>query len=225
MVTLDEYLGKLSRKELEVAVVALALDKGVDLATGGRLNKYTKKALVALGRRLLPIAARPAASLGATAVGISRLALTNPYVVGGALIYVAVTEREKIAQLLQDGAQIIKEEKLLSPSTYIEARQEFIEENPEQFATIPFTDFKVRPSPGRRPIPLGKRKKSGYNKAVSAGMKAIKASTSFGKKGVIKPATKAFKTVISVGKGIKAKRKAPKKGIRRKVYTAMKRFY
>jgi len=42
---LGAYLDRLTKKQLIIAVTALALDKGVDLATGGALNKMTKKAV------------------------------------------------------------------------------------------------------------------------------------------------------------------------------------
>jgi len=61
-----------------------------------------------------------------------------------------------------------------------------------------------------------KKKASTFNKAVSAGMKKIKSSTSYGKKGSISNAKKAFsavtKTVASLGK-----RKMPAKGIKRAI--------
>ena len=69
-----------------------------------------------------------------------------------------------------------------------------------------------------------KRKKSKFNAAVSAGMKAIKASPSYGKKGTITNAKKAFALVTKVASAMRKGRKAPKRGtIRFKVWGAMKR--
>jgi len=70
--------------------------------------------------------------------------------------------------------------------------------------------------------PRRKRRPSSFNKAVSAGMKAVKKSTSYGGKGVIKPATKVFALVTKLASAKKKKRKAPKSGIRRKIWNAMK---
>jgi hypothetical protein len=67
-----------------------------------------------------------------------------------------------------------------------------------------------------------KRKKSAFNNAVSAGMKAVKGSTSYGKKGVISNAKKAFSVVTKVVSGIRKGRKAPTSGIRRKIFNAAK---
>ena len=69
-----------------------------------------------------------------------------------------------------------------------------------------------------------KRKKimSGFNKSVSAGMSAIKKSSSYGKRGSISNSKKAFaavtKTVSRLAKG----GKTPKSGIRRKIALAAK---
>ena len=67
-----------------------------------------------------------------------------------------------------------------------------------------------------------RRRPSSFNRAVSAGMKAIKKSTSYGKKGTIKPAKKAFALVTKLAAAKKKKKKAPKSGIRRLIWNAMK---
>ena len=63
-----------------------------------------------------------------------------------------------------------------------------------------------------------------FNKAVREGMKVVRASTSYGKKGTINNAKKAFtavtKTVSKVRRGLKM----PKKGITRKIALAAKRI-
>jgi len=53
-------------------------------------------------------------------------------------------------------------------------------------------------------------------------MKAIKKSTSYGKKGTIRPAKKAFALVTKLASAKKKKKKAPKSGIRRRIWNAMK---
>jgi len=67
-----------------------------------------------------------------------------------------------------------------------------------------------------------KRKSSAFNKAVSAGMKAVKKSKSYGGIGNISPAKKAFALVTKLASAKKKKKKAPKKGIRRLIWNAMK---
>jgi hypothetical protein len=74
-------------------------------------------------------------------------------------------------------------------------------------------------------IPLKRtlRKKSNFNRAVSAGMKTVRTSTSYGKKGTINNSKKAFTAVTkTVSKAFKGKT-APKKGVLRKVYQDAKK--
>ena len=68
-----------------------------------------------------------------------------------------------------------------------------------------------------------KKAKSKFNKAVSAGMKAAKASTSYGKKGTINNAKKAFAAVTKEASKINKGAKVAKKGIRRKIGLAIKK--
>jgi len=74
---------------------------------------------------------------------------------------------------------------------------------------------------------LGKkaRKKtvSKFSKAVSAGMKAAKASTSYGKKGTINNAKKAFTAVTKTASKINKGGKVAKKGALRKIGLAIKK--
>tara|TARA_R100001086_G_scaffold172424_1_gene94372 strand:+ start:928 stop:1467 length:540 start_codon:yes stop_codon:yes gene_type:complete len=72
--------------------------------------------------------------------------------------------------------------------------------------------------------PKAKRKvKSKFNRAVSAGMKAAKASTSYGAKGKINNAKKAFTAVTKEASRIKKGAKVAKSGIRRKIGLAIKK--
>tara|TARA_Y100000401_G_scaffold84831_1_gene70122 strand:- start:695 stop:1237 length:543 start_codon:yes stop_codon:yes gene_type:complete len=65
--------------------------------------------------------------------------------------------------------------------------------------------------------------KSKFNKAVSAGMKAAKASTSYGKKGTINNAKKAFTAVTKEASRISKGAKVAKSGIKRKIGLAIKK--
>jgi len=199
--------------ERDLAIIA-GLAGVADFLTEGRFSAPVARALKRVFGRAAPVAARGAARFVPAAVGTARLvAMRHPYVAGAAVLYVAITEREKIRTLLEQGYDIVE--------AAGEARQEALMDVPP----IPFTDFKIRPSPGR-PIPqafLGKKRRpSAFNKAVSAGMSAIKKSTSYGGKGKISPAKKAFSVVVKLAAAKKKKKKAPKSGIRRKIWNAMK---
>ena len=224
MVSLDSYLEGLTRKQLEQAVAVLALDKGVDLVTGGRLNKLTKKVLLATAKRLVPLAGRAGVSVAGTALGMGRSAMLNPYVLGGTAIYVGYHERERIKQLLDQGYEFV-EERLPTPSLppkpfsgipspSIPGVEEIITGVPR-----PVTEFFTPRLPG---LLKRRRKPSGFNRAVSAGMKVVKKAKTYGGRGKIRPAKKAFAMVTKLAAAKKKKKKAPKSGIRRKVWNAMK---
>ena len=211
MVSLDSYLERLTRKQLEQAVAVLALDKGVDLVTGGRLNKLTKKVLLATAKRLVPVAGRAGISVAGTALGMGRLAMLNPYVLGGTAIYVGYQERERIKQLLDQGYEFV-EERLPTPS---------LPPSPGiPSPSIPGVEEIILGGPAR--LLPGPRKPSKFNKAVSAGMKAIRKDKTYGGKGQIKPSKKAFSVVVKLAAAKKKKKKAPKSGIRRRIWNAMK---
>ena len=73
--------------------------------------------------------------------------------------------------------------------------------------------------------PKAKKKvKTKFNKAVSAGMKVVKGSTSYGKKGTINNAKKAFTAVTKTASKINKGGKVAKKGIQRKIGLAIKRI-
>ena len=68
------------------------------------------------------------------------------------------------------------------------------------------------------------RKKSKFNKMVSAGMKSVKASTSYGKKGIVNAPKKAFKAVVSAASAVNRGKKLPKSGIKRRLMTIMRKI-
>ena len=74
-------------------------------------------------------------------------------------------------------------------------------------------------------IPKAKaRTKSKFNKMVSAGMKAVKSSTSYGKKGTVSNAKKAFSVVTKAASAVTKGHKLPKSGIKRRIMTIMRKI-
>ena len=69
------------------------------------------------------------------------------------------------------------------------------------------------------------KKKSKFNKAVSSGLKALKASTSYGKKGVISNAKAAFRTATKQASAAFRGKKSPKSGPSKVAYRAAKKVY
>jgi len=68
------------------------------------------------------------------------------------------------------------------------------------------------------------RTKSKFNKMVSSGMKTLKASTSYGKKGVLSSPKKAFSVVTKTASGINKGGKVAKSGIKRKLGLLMRKI-
>jgi hypothetical protein len=182
-------------------IAFMVADKLIDVATFGRLNKLTGKALVGTVTRLLPLALRtaavPAASiLGSTARAAIPLA-TNPYLAGTALGLGAL--QTETGQELLDAAG---ERGRMDRIRFEQA----------------LTDLEVG---------VGKvksRTKSKFNKLVSSGMKTVKASTTYGKKGIINAPKKAFKAVVSAASAVNRGKKLPKSGFKRKLMMMMRKI-
>jgi len=212
----------------EREIAAILIGHGiVDFVSGGRLTYAERKVLWNVLKKLGPPAARGAAGfIPAVARTAGMIALRHPYVAAGAAIYVGVTEREKIRALLEQGYDIV-EERLPTPSPPpspgIPGVSEIITGG--MAARQPFLPSPPRLTKRERDFSLGlrrTRKPSAFNKAVKAGMATVKKSTSYGKRGVIKPAKKAFTLVTKLASAKKKKKKAPKSGIRRRIWNAMK---
>jgi hypothetical protein len=208
--------GDFTRAELMGAVGILLLDQAIDVATFGRLNMLKGKALqrvaLPLLRATVSRAAVPAtASVGRAAFGASRLLMTNPYILGATALYVGVTERERIKQLLEQGYEIA--EPAVTP----------VLEQAAEIAAPIGPGITARRFVGEKLFPSAvKRKKSKFNIAIAAGMRTAKKSKSYGGIGNISPATKVFGIVTKLASAKKKKKKAPKSGIRRKIWNAMK---
>ena len=197
----------------DLTIIA-GLAGAVDFWSEGKFSAPVARALKKAFERAAPVAARGAAAFVPRAVGtVGFVAMRHPWVATAAVIWVGIKNREKIRSLLEQGYDIVEEAG--------EARQEALMDVP----SIPFTDFKIRPSPGKG-LPTAifgkKRRPSAFNKAVKAGMAAVKKSTSYGKKGTISPAKKAFSVVVKLASAKLKKKKAPKSGIRRRIWHAMR---
>jgi hypothetical protein len=207
-------------KNWERRLVELAAAHGVaDFLMRGRLTKAESKVFYTILNKLGKPAARQtagtAARIGGTALRVGKtIALRHPVLTAGAVVYYTYKNREEIADLARQGYEII--EPAVAP--VVEPAAEFLREQvftPENIqlgrdrGTItapafldPIRDYIRKP-----------RKKSKYNKAVSAAMKAVKASTKGGKKGTIKNPKNVFKTVSKAVSKVNKGAKASAKGI------------
>ena len=190
-----------TKRELEIMVSAFALDKGLDFLTGGKLNKYSRKAAIKIVKTTLPIALRVGSSVGVSTARAALPLVTNPYLAGTALGLGAL-QTEPGQELLAAAEERGRMDRIRFEQA--------------------LTDLEVG---------VGKvksRTKSKFNSAVSKGMKAVKNSVSYGKKGVISAPKKAFKAVVSTAAKLnKAKKsglklpKRPKTGIQKIIYNSM----
>ena len=101
-----------------------------------------------------------------------------------------------------------------------------------EFAAAPlasqFTDsFTSMTSPAKveKKARAKPKRKSTFNKMVSSGVKALKASTSYGKKGTISNAKAAFKTATQQASRAFRGKPVPRAGPAKVAYTASKKVY
>jgi len=199
--------------ERDLTIVA-GLAGAADFYTEGKFSAPVARALKKAFGRAAPVAARGAASFVPRALGTARfVAMRHPYIAAAVITYEVVKNREQIAQLAREGWQVIQpavepvsqfmQEQVFTPEAAVKARAR---------GTIGLPSF-VTP-PRRRP--------SKFNLAVKAGMRVVKKSTSYGKKGTISPAKKVFSVVVKLASAKLKKKKAPKSGIRRRIWNAMK---
>jgi hypothetical protein len=77
----------------------------------------------------------------------------------------------------------------------------------------------------QRPERRRKKRRTQFNKAVSEGMKAVKKSASYGKKGTINNARKAFTQVTKVASKLNKGQKVPVKGPSGVIKRAISKFF
>ena len=206
---------QISRKDLE----RLAIGFGVaDFLSGGKLTapigNATRRALVKAG----PAIARGIVRYGPAAVGTAaRVTPTGAVVSTAALL--AIQNREKVAELAAQGYQVVAPAAQQYAAGVAERAMDsqsfMLPEGPTQAEQL---GFRLPSSKPRRKIA------SKFNQAVSKGMKIVKDSTSYGKKGVLSSPKKAFSAVTKTASAINKGRKVAKSGIKRKLMSVMRKI-
>jgi len=217
---------KLSKKDLGIIAGIIGV---IDFAYEGALTKpvsrAVKKALSAgaarlflnpgqvptmgaIGKEIARGAVRQAPRLAGTAFAVGRtIALRHPVLTAGAVVYYTYKNRDEIGELVEQGYEVVQ-----NVGSNIDT---------SRFRPALETEFErlmtegPRPSPGRVPpdfLQKPKRRKSTYNLAVSKGIKALKKSTSYGKKGVLSTPKKAFGFVARTVSKLRKGKKVPSKG-------------
>jgi len=186
-----------TKRELEIMVSAFALDKGLDFLTGGKLNKWSRKAAIKIVKTTLPVALRVGGSVGLSTARAALPLVTNPYLAGTALGLGALQT--------QPGQQLLEAASERGRMDRIRFEQAL-------------TDLEV--GAGK----VKTRTTSKFNKMVSKGMSTLKSSTSYGKKGVINAPKKAFKAVVAAASAVNRVKKLPKSGMKRKLMIMMRKI-
>ena len=199
----------ISRRDLE----ALAVGFGIaDFFAEGKLSAPIGRATKAALRKAAPAIARGIIRYGPAAVSTAARVTPTGLVASTAGV-LAIQNREKIADLAAQGYQVV------APAAQGIAERAL---DPESFRPMGEPrDLLPLGGPIKRPT---KKRLSKFNQSIKKGMEVIKQSTSYGKKGTINNAKKAFTAVTKTASKINKGGKVAKKGIKRKLGLAMKRI-
>ena len=155
----------------------------------------------ALKRIVLPRVAKAPPRLAVTAFRVGKtIALRHPVLTAGADVYYSYKNRKELGRLVEQGYDVLQDTR---------------EQLPEAGSGAPQVRLAAAPA----------KKKSTFNRAVSAGLKALKGSPSFGKQGVISNAKAAFKPATKAASARVRGRKMPKSGPSKIAYKAAKGVY
>jgi len=196
--------GEFTPGEAKTIIGYFVLDKGLDIATFGAINRFTGKTLVSAVSRLGPLAGRAAVGTASVA-GRSLIGAAAP-IVGSAAFPVAAGAALGYGALqTSQGQQLLEMAEERGRMDRIRLEQGLADFGVGARDTLSaIADLKA-------PI-VGVRRSSVYNKAVSKGMKALKKSTSYGKKGILSTPKKAFGFVARTVSKLRRGKKVPSKG-------------
>jgi putative intracellular protease/amidase len=197
---------KLSKRDL--AVIA-GLAGAADFLAEGRFSAPVARALKTVIRRGGPTAARFTGATALRAAGTvasvgKTIALRHPVLTAGAVVYYTYQNRDELGGLVEQGYEVLQDFGDITRSKFDEG---------------------IRPITGLGFPKMPKKRMTAFNKAVKKGMSIVKGSTSYGKKGTINNAKKAFAAVTKVASAASKKKKMAKKGIARKIYMGIKGLF
>jgi len=199
-----------TQKELATFVVGHGI---VDFVSGGKLSLIERNAIWKAVKKLGAVAGRQAIKqtpkIAGTALRVGKtIAMRHPVLTAGAVVYYTYKNREELGDLVEQGYEVLQPK--------VPMVQDVLQ------TAFDATPIGVGLEIGRR---IRKKATTPFNKAVSKGMKIVKASTSYGKKGTINNAKKAFSAVTKAASAASKKKKAPKSGITRKIYLGVKGLF
>ena len=178
-------------------------------SAGGILGPTRTRQLLAFaGRKGIQLAGlgvtRAAPAIGAAALGVPGVPIAAGAALGAAALG-TTPGQSLLAAAEEHGRQ--------SRILYERAQAELMA-TPEQIDRY----IRSQPTPVAVTAPMIRKKAmTKFNRAVKEGMKIVKTSTSYGRKGAISNPKKAFSAVTKAVSRVRKGGKAPKKGILRKV--------
>jgi len=188
----------------DLAVIA-GLAGAADFLAEGRFTAPLSRALKTVIRRGGPTVARFTGATALRAAGTvasvgKTIALRHPVLTAGAVVYYTYQNRDELGGLIEQGYELV------------------------QPGLQALADLDA-PIVGTRTPKFTKKRMTAFNSAVKKGMSIVKQSTSYGKKGTINNAKKAFSAVTKVASAASKKKKTPKTGIARKIYLGIKGLF
>ena len=194
----------MARTPTQKEIAAFVIGHGItDFVSGGKLSLIERNALWKVVKKLGPVTARAAPRVGMTALQVGKqIALRHPVLTAGAVVYYTYKNRDELADLVRQGYDVVQEA-IPEPTPFA-----------SEFAADPFgASAELIGSRGRIPgRQMPKKRRSSYNTSVSKAMKALKNSTSYGKKGVLNAPKKAFGFVARTVSKLRRGKKVPSKG-------------
>lgn len=206
----------ISRKDLERLAIAFGI---ADFLSGGKLTapvgNAARRALVKAG----PAIARGIIRYGPTAAVTAARVTPTPLAAAATGAFL-VQNREQV----RDVAGNVYEKVQPAVQAYGEGVMERLRD-PEQL--LPVDTGQSEAMEKFFGLPSGKPRRkiaSKFNKAVKAGMAAVKNSTSYGKKGTINNAKRAFSAVTKVASKVNKGKKVATKGVTGTIARAVRKI-
>ena len=222
---------RLSDQQQKNLLYILLGKEALDFISGGKITKAGRDLTVSLLKRGGPPAARSGAALGRSLVGTGfqvgkTIAMRHPVLTAGAVVYYAVKHRDEIRDLAERGWEAV------------ESGGKTLWDHYQEFGIQPIGGHLYPGHPalsdqgylpggvfGTDKHPRKSKSATMFNKAVAAGVKAIRRSPMQGTKGVLNNAKKTFGFVSKVVSKVKKKKKFRKSKADNIIIKAIKRWY
>ena len=210
---------QISRKDLE----RLAIGFGIaDFLTEGRLSAPIARGTKAALKNAAPAIARGLIRYGQT-VAVTAPRETPTPLAAAAVGAAAVQNRELIRDVAGNVFERVQPIAAQGLDTAVDYGQGVVERALDP-ATYQMPDRKDRFPFDLVPPAVRKKKTSKFNRAVRSGMLAVKRSKSYGKKGTINNARKAFSAVTKVASKVNRGAKVSAKGVTGTIARAVRKI-